>query len=153
MTKIFISVLTTFIILIQPSWASSSVESLKHGGEQYLDFMSQVGRASNDGYIAQMPEIFATECKKIENGNELLTTREELIEQLKNARRIVGVWEITTLNILPVPDQQTCVVHFQWDSETTGPHATMAILKFDDEMHIYEIVEMVNKFGDKKKLF
>lgn len=144
-----LSMLVICITISNASWALDA-DKLKELGENYIQFMSDVGKGEE--FASKMPGIFHPDCQKIERGTPLFISSNKSGEhaaQLQNALEHIGNWTIEKLNVLAAPQDNACIIYFKWYSATFKPHATMAILYFDENGLITTIDEMYNKYQTK----
>jgi hypothetical protein len=144
-----LSIILVCLTISNASWALNA-DKLKELGENYIQFMSAVGKGEE--FTPRMPEIFHPDCQKIERGTPLFVSSNKLDEhtaQLQNAFEYIGNWTIEKLNVLAAPQDNACTIYFKWHSATFKPHATMAILYFDENGLITTIDEMYNEYQTK----
>ncbi|MDP1723721.1 MAG: hypothetical protein Q8L85_03370 [Alphaproteobacteria bacterium] len=141
-----LSMLVICITISNASWALNA-DKLKELGENYIQFMSSIGKGEE--FASKMPGIFHPDCEKIENGTLLLNTFDGHVAQLQKAFDFLGCWTIEPLNILPTAMENKCVIYFKWYTDKLEPHATMAILSFNEDGFMTKIDEMWNKYQSK----
>lgn len=114
----------------------------------YMQFMSQLGDLKDHSIcINRLPEIFAQNVMKVENGKVIANDQISLREQLENARKYAYPWTIEILNIITDNSNNTSVIQFTWNSQKIGNYITTAILRFDKDWKIIEINEVYNELA------
>ena len=115
----------------------------------YFQFMSLVGIDLEERqFLSQLPLIFTEDIIKNENGKTIVAGQEQLITQLRNARNYAFPWTMEITNTVCDTTHKVAAIQFTWNSEKVGLHITTAILKFDEDNKINEIIEVYNKFAD-----
>lgn len=118
----------------------------------YIQFMSNLGDLSNHEIcINQLPELFAENVIKVENGKVIAKGHAALLTQLENARNYAFPWHIEVLDLISDDENRASAVRFRWNSEKVGPHITTAILKFNEDGKVFEIDEVYNKFIENRQ--
>jgi len=116
---------------------------------KYIAFMTGIGSdVPETDFQHCLPEIFAENIKKIENGKLIVTGYQELESQLKNAQKFGAPWTLEILDVLVDESKNMAAIRFTWNSLKVGLHITTAILKFDKNHKITEIKEVYSVHGD-----
>lgn len=82
------------------------------------------------------------ECVRLENGKEIVDGRGELAIQLGNARNCAFPRLREVLGVLCDTSKRAATIRFTWDCEQVREHITIAILRFNEDNKIAEIIEV-----------
>jgi hypothetical protein len=100
--------------------------------EQYNQFQHAFGQGDNKDYEKIINELFSPHFKKIANGDELTSTRSQLLSQLNGVKDFAGQWIIESHEIIPSQDDKKCTIRYCLDSEKAGKFEIIAILKMSE---------------------
>lgn len=103
--------------------------SIKFLAEQYNQFQHEFGQEVRQDYESTIAKLFSPKFKKIANGNELASERDQLLPQLKDVKNFAGAWSIQCLDIIPSIDNEKCTIRYFLKSEKAGQFEIIAILR------------------------
>ncbi|MBS0186245.1 MAG: hypothetical protein JSS34_07940 [Proteobacteria bacterium] len=97
--------------------------------ETYTQFQHDFGQDVPKDFNAISETLFLPIFKKIANGEELVSDRSKLLNQLKGVRDFAGKWTIESKEIIPSKDNTKCTLHYLLHSEKAGDFEVIAILR------------------------
>lgn len=110
--------------------------------KQYNTFQRDVGAQLDTNVDETISLLFAKSFRKIANGSLLVTTRDDLKNQLFEVRQQAGKWTIDVKETLAFQDPQRCLIRYHLTSINFGSFDVMAILRANIKGLIEEIDEV-----------
>jgi hypothetical protein len=117
----------------------------RQAANQYLAVLNKIGDPRNKYDPENISKLCAHNCKKVRNGETLFEQKAHFADQLISGKEWLGSWSIHPLEILAIPDSNSAVIRYELTTEKEGRLLVFVILKFDENLHIYEINEVHNK--------
>jgi hypothetical protein len=96
--------------------------------ERYNQFQHEFGQDLDQDYDDIINHLFASDFKKIANGNELAGERAQLLPQLKGVKEFAGTWSIQCVENIPSADDEKCTIRYYLNSQKAGQFEVIAIL-------------------------
>jgi chemotaxis regulatin CheY-phosphate phosphatase CheZ len=116
--------------------------SIQHLAQQYNEFMTNFGAATEIDQSQFIEKLFTADFQKIANGIILTLGRKELENQLIEIKKTTGSWTIEPIKISPAANNKECTIRFMAETEKAGKFDVIAILSSEDNVQISKIDEI-----------
>jgi hypothetical protein len=121
---------------------------MKNLAEAYNEFQKNYGQSVALDYGAIIEKLFSREFKKIANGAELVSKRENLEAQLAGVKDFAGEWTIEAKMIIPSACNKKCTIRYELSSEKAGRFDIMAVIGSEDGRKIDLVDEVFYQMRD-----
>jgi hypothetical protein len=110
--------------------------------EQYNNFQNDFGSGLDKDFDTIIDELFASDFKKIANGQELVSEAAHLHAQLISAKGMLGSFSINPVYIFQSSDGKHFTNRYIIETAKAGNFEVIAIMTIDDQKHISLIDEV-----------
>ncbi len=119
-----------------------SIMFMKELALMYKEFQNSYGQSEKKDFKETIENLFAIKFKKIANGVELVTERDELEKQLASVKVFAGNWIMRENYIIPSADNKQCAIRYILSTDKGGNYDIMAVLSSVDGKKIDLIDEV-----------
>lgn len=118
-------------------------------GQRYLDFLIDFTNPNKQDYTREINALFVPNIKKITNSRELSNNREELLNQINEAKQeFIGHTIEPTEIIINDLNRKICAIKFSITTVSNQKtYAVISLLFYNDQGFIEIIDEVYNEVG------
>ncbi len=112
---------------------------------KYIDFLNLFGQSTQADFTQEIEALFSTDIKKVVNSNVVCTTREQLLEQIKDVKQAYGIRKNNILESFSNAHDNSHVIRWEIMYEDGDVDVVITILKNNDQGLITEVNEVFNQ--------
>lgn len=122
-------------------------QSLLEIAQSYTQFLDQAGSADDINFKEKVPELFASDCKKIVNGKVNVASRDTFEQYFRTARETYKKWNIKPLSFYSCSEQSSVTIVYLAETITVKL-LVLATIRVNPDGLVDEIFEVDTKIED-----
>lgn len=140
---------------VKTNRAQAKTKILASVAQRYQLFLNQCGQEDSGNLQEKMNDLFSTNVIKKVNGSIIASNREELYDQMREAKKGIKTWMVMPVRDFIVDTEtETIAAHFEISTENQG---TLVVMNYLECVFVYStdsakglITEIDEVFNTKK---